>query len=231
MGITKNVKIKYDYRDFNPEILDKQNIDRLALDQVPENSKVLDIGCATGFMGKYLIQHKGCKVYGVEIRLNESIVAKNNLNRVAVIDIEEKTAVKEILAMTNNIKFDAILATSIIEHLKDTDQFLKLCSQLLKPNGILIVSTPNIAHWSMRLSLLIGNFDYSEYGILDNTHLHFFTIKSFRKLFQKNGYIIKDLLIDPVGGGYPSISRFFSKFFPEIFAYQMLIVAKIAITR
>lgn len=217
--------MKYNFPSFDPAALDPQNIDRLAVTQVPNNSTVLDIGCATGFMGEYLIKEKGCKVIGIDLRKEELKKAEKKLTGVLLADIEESKSVKKILALNQNKKISIILATSTIEHLKDPANFLQICKKLLTPGGKLIVSTPNIAHWSTRISLLQGNFDYTEYGILDNTHLHFFTLFTFCKLFTGNGYEVQKLLIDPVGGGYPRISRLLAKFFPNLFAYQILVVA------
>lgn len=220
------MKIKYDYKEFNPRNLDPENIDRLAVEKVPNNTRVLDVGCATGFMGDYLIKEKKCYVYGFEKSKSEAEVAKNKLTQIMLGDIEEEASAEKILNSVQSKKFDVILATSVIEHLKDASLFLRNCKKLLKPKGIIIASTPNIAHWTMRKSLLGGNFDYTEYGTLDNTHLHLFTIKTFRQLFEENKYTVKELLIDSVGGGYPKISRLLAKLFPAIFAYQILIVAQ-----
>ncbi len=96
----------------------------------------------------------------------------------------------------------------------------------MKKDGFLIISTSNVAHWSIRLSLLMGKFDYREYGILDNTHLRFFTTETFKKLVADCGYKIEYFSIDPVGGGLPRISKVLSKLWPNLFAYQMLIKAK-----
>lgn len=215
----------YDFPDFNPEKLHPLNIDRLAVGKIPSGSLVLDIGCATGFMGKYLIENKSCKVYGVEVDKVQAEIAEKNLSGVLTGSVEETESIKKINKMTKNKKFDVILATSLIEHLTDPDQFLKVMRNLLKPQGIIIISTPNIAHFSTRTSLLRGKFDYTEYGILDRTHLHFYTINTFKKIFKENGYRILEFLIDPVGGGYPKISKILSKFSQGLFAYQMLIVA------
>lgn len=220
------MKVKYDFKNFMPENLEPENIDRLAVEKVPDNATVLDVGCATGFMGKYLIREKKCRVYGIEKNIDEAKVAEKRLTGVILADIEQEGVENDILKLVKNKKFDVILATSIVEHLRDSSIFLNNCKKLLKPNGIIIASTPNIAHWSIRMSLLKGNFDYKEYGILDNTHLHFFTIKTFRQLFEKNKYVIRELLIDSVGGGYPRISRLLAKWFPAIFAYQILIIAQ-----
>jgi O-antigen biosynthesis protein len=220
------LKIKYNYKKFTPKNLDRENIDRLAVEKIPDSSKVLDVGCATGAIGEYLIKEKKCLVYGVEMRADEANIAKKVLTDVVIIDIEQSSSVEEILDMVKGEKFDVILATSVIEHLKDQTAFLKKCKKLLKQKGMIVASTPNIAHWTTRLSLLKGNFDYTEYGILDNTHLHFFTIKTFRQLFEDNSFTVKSLLIDSVGGGYPRISRILAKLFPGMFAYQILVIAQ-----
>lgn len=218
--------IKYDFLRFNPELLEKENIDRLAVEQVSSKSFVLDIGCATGFIGEYLRKKKECEVFGIDIRKEEIQVAKKRLQKAIVIDIEKKDSVKKILKETRNKKFDVILATSVIEHLKEYNNALSHMKFLLKPGGIIVASTPNIAHWSMRLELLKGKFNYSEYGILDNTHLHFFTVQTFKEYFEKNGLKVGKIFYDTVGGGFPRISRFLGKFLPNLFAYQILIVAR-----
>ena len=218
--------VKYKWERFDPEKLSPHNIDRQALDYVPYKSVVLDVGCATGFMGAYLKQKKQCQVYGVEFRPEEIHIAQNKLDGVIKGDIVDSKIIKSILHKTKYKKFDVILATSVIEHVTDTSQALKNMLKILKPNGLLIMSTPNIAHWSIRWNLLLGKFEYIDYGILDNTHLHFFTTDSFRKLLLAEGLKIDQFLIDAEGGGYPRISLVLARIWPKVFAYQMLIVAK-----
>lgn len=213
-------------RIFNPEKLSKYNIDLLAINRVPVNSLVLELGCSTGFMGEYLVKNKKCKVFGIEKNKIEAEIAKKKLNGVLVSDIEEKGIFFETIKLTKGEKFDVILATSVLEHLKNPDLVLKNLKKILTKDGIIIISTPNIAHWKMRLSLLKGEFEYSDYGVLDNTHLRFFTIKSLKKILERNDFLIKEQIIDPEGGGFPRISIFLSYFFPNLFAYQILIVVK-----
>ena len=208
---------------FNPGKLHRLNIDRLTISLIPEGSKVLEIGCATGFMGEYLIKEKRCEVYGVEMGGDEAREARKKLTDVIIGDIENKETIKKIKTLG---KFDVILASALIEHLKDPWRALTSWKTFLKKNGLLIISTSNIAHWSVRQQILKGNFNYQEYGILDNTHLRFFTTKSFRKLVNDCGYRLEYFGIDPVGGGYPKLSFLGSKLFPNIFAYQMVIKAR-----
>lgn len=212
---------KYKYFRFNPKDLHSKNINRLAIDAVKVNSLVLDIGCASGSIGEYLIEKKKCFVIGIDNRKSEVNIAKKRLNEVIFGDLNKNETFQKI-----NHKFDVVLATSVVEHLIDPQNTLKRVRNLLKPNGKLIVSTPNIVHWSMRKKIIKGNFDYEEYGILDNTHLHFYTIKTFKALVQESGYKINNVKCDTEGGGFPKLSIFLGKFFPEIFAYQILIEAE-----
>lgn len=207
---------------FNPARLDPLNIDRQSADLVPKRAKVLEIGCATGFIGEFLIKKKNCYVVGVELGKDEAKEARKRLSKVIEGDIEDP----KVLRLIDNNGFDIVFASAIIEHLKDPWNALRNWNKFLKREGFLIITTSNIAHWSVRLKLLKGGFDYQEYGILDNTHLRFFTTKTFRKLAKDCGYKIEHSSIDPVGGGVPRISKILSRFWPNLFAYQMLIKAK-----
>ncbi|NCN03575.1 MAG: class I SAM-dependent methyltransferase [Candidatus Pacebacteria bacterium] len=216
--------IKYQNPNFNPNLLSKHNIDRMAIEEIANNSFVLDVGCATGFMGNYLKAEKNCVVAGLDLREAELKIAKGKLDYTFNANIEEEKTVKFILNKTKK-KFDVILSTSLIEHTAQPDLVIKNMKKLLKPKGKIIMSTPNIAHWTIRLALLKGNFDYTDYGIMDETHLHFFTPKTFRELFLKNNLSIIKQKIDAEGGGFPRLSLALAPFFPNIFAYQILIVA------
>lgn len=205
---------------FNADELHPLNIDRQSVDLIPKGSFVLEVGCATGFMGEYLKKRKRCKVVGVEIGKDEAKKASNVLDRVILGDIEDEKTLEKI-----NNKFDIVLASAVIEHLKDPEKSLKAWKKLLRKNGFLVITTSNISHWSARFQFLFGKFEYQEYGILDNTHLRFYNTKTFKDLLIKSGYIVAHFSIDSVGGGYPRISTMLSKFFPNLFAYQMVIKA------
>src|SRR3989344_8437641 len=213
--------IKYGHNKiFNPEKLDTHNIDRQSVDQVPYGANVLEIGCATGFVGHYLIRKKGCEVTGVELGYEEAVEAKKVLTKVIVGNIEHTKTQKLITK-----KYNVIYASALVEHLKDPWSALKTWKKFLKNDGLLIVTTSNVLHWSQRIKFLSGKFEYEKYGIMDNTHLRFFTTKTFPKLITDCGYKINKFTIDPVSGGYPKVSLLLSLFFPNLFAYQMLIVA------
>lgn len=211
-------------RSFNPEKLHPLSIDRQSVSFVPDGSLVLEIGCATGFMGAYLRKEKKCFVVGVEERKEEVREAKKQLQKIIRGNIEEEKTIQQVRELG---KFQVILASAVVEHLQDPMRALRRWKTFLRKDGTLIVTTSNIAHWTMRMKILLGKFDYEEYGILDSTHLRFFTPKTFAELVESAGFSITHYSIDPVGGGYPKASYLLSKLFPNVFAYQMLIVAKL----
>lgn len=208
---------------FNPGLLDSLSIDRQSVSLVPNNSRILEIGCATGFIGEYLIKKKGCCVVGVEERREEANIARKRLQKVIEGNIDDGKITHRVKALG---KFDIIFASAVIEHLKDPWKALKKWKNFLKNDGFLIITTSNIVHWSTRLHTLLGKFNYQEYGILDNTHIRFFTIETFKRLVEDCGYKIEYFSIDPVGGGLPRVSKILSRLWPNLFAYQMLIKAK-----
>lgn len=210
---------------FDLNKLDLLNIDSQSVGLIPSGVKVLEIGCATGFVGEYLIREKKCNVVGVELGKDEAVAARKKINMVIEGDIEDEKTLGKISGT-----FDIIYASALIEHLKNPWEALQKWKKYLKKNGSLIITTSNIAHWSIRLQLLKGKFEYQQYGILDNTHLRFFTTETFQKLVVDCGYTIENFSTDPVGGGYPKVSKILSNFFPNLFAYQMLIKAKLRYT-
>ena len=207
-------KTKYDYiGKFNPSKLKADNIDRLSTSFVPKKSKILELGCATGFMSQYFKQKLNCEVIGVDIDHN----AKPQI----VGDLDKKLTWQKIKAKQ---PYDIVFASAIIEHLKDPQTTLQLIKQVLKPKGILIITTSNIAHWRMRWHLLTGNWHYQEYGILDKTHLKFFNYFTFQDLITKAGFKIKTIKIDPAGG--IKYFNWIAKYFPNFYAYQIVIKAE-----
>lgn len=206
-------KVKYDYvGKFDPFKLEPTNIDRLSTALVPEKSHVLELGCATGFMSQYFKDKLHCQVVGVDINpaVKPTIIG----------DLEDKQTQTQI---KHSGPYDVVFASAIIEHLKEPEALLQLIKSVLKVNGILIITTPNVAHWRQRLNLLLGRFDYQDYGLLDRTHLRFFTYFTFQKLIQSAGFKIIAVKIDPAGG-FKYFNWLF-KFFPNFYAHQICLKA------
>jgi 2-polyprenyl-3-methyl-5-hydroxy-6-metoxy-1,4-benzoquinol methylase len=152
---------------------------------VGTNQTVLDLGCGEGGVAAEL-KSNGNRVTGVDL-LPE---AKNGdaLEQYFRADLDEGIA--PVISALQGKRFDRVLLLDILEHLHRPERILEQCHQLLDPDGQVIISVPNIAHASVRLMLLFGKFNYTQRGILDRTHVRFFTRKTARTIVEENGYQI-----------------------------------------
>lgn len=159
-----------------------------AYDYIPPDSIVLDVGCSAGYFGKSLIQDKNAIVDGVEVDFEDAKIAEKLLNSVYSFDIEKELHPDKLI----DKKYDIIFFGDVLEHLRNPGSVLQRFSKLLKNSGRIIISVPNIAHVSIRLELLSGSFEYEKLGILDETHLKYFTFTSFSRLLKETGFKIID---------------------------------------
>jgi SAM-dependent methyltransferase len=136
--------------------------------------RVLDVGCAAGRLGQKLReQNKVAELIGVEVFEAPAAEAAGCYDRVYVDDIET-------LELPYEEYFDYVICGDILEHLHDPWTTLEKLHRLLKPGGVIIASIPNIRYWRiLRDLVLFGKWEYGDAGILDNTHLRFFTSSSF----------------------------------------------------
>jgi methionine biosynthesis protein MetW len=185
--------IKYHQDRIDFETLHENNIDRIQLAMVPAKSHVLEIGCATGYMSEYLAHDKQCRILGVEPVEAQAELARQRGLEVITGLIDSPATFDLLLAHTlEHGPFDAIFMSQVIEHIADPTATLRVLKGLLGPDGFLIISTCSIVHWKCRLQILLGRWEYEDYGIFDRTHLRFFTIKSFRQLLEESGYSVVD---------------------------------------
>ncbi|MBU1500356.1 class I SAM-dependent methyltransferase [Patescibacteria group bacterium] len=196
------------------------------------NKKILDVGCCEGALGKYLKQHKQAAVFGIDISNQAIKQAQKNLDQAFTLNIE-----------TDNLpfpqkSFDVIICADILEHLFNPLAVLKKLKSFLKNKGIFILSIPNIANIKIRSNLLLGRFDYQKDGIMDESHLRFFTCKTSQKLVADAG--LKILALDYS----PGFAFFFlkgrvlkikilknllhrlTKLSPSLFCRQFIIIAQ-----
>src|SRR5581483_8903571 len=166
-----------------------------------EKLTVLDVACSKGFIGEYLKKSR-FSFYGLEFNGEDARIAKKHYEKVVIIDLDNQ---KVDLPRK---KFDVIIFADIIEHLKRSQLILSDFSPFLKDDGVIIVSTSNIANLYIRLQLLLGKFDYQERGILDNTHVRLFTLKTFRQLVIQSGYKIEKEDFTPIP--LPLVNKNFS---------------------
>ena len=155
---------------------------------VGTNKKVLELGCSTGFMSRVL-RERGCHVVAVEEDAAAAERARPSCARVIVGDVERLDLGRAL----GKARFDVIVAADVLEHLKDPLRLLRGLKRFLADDGWVVASLPNVAHGSVRLALLGGEFRYNPTGLLDRTHLRFFTRDSLQKLFDDAGFLIGHL--------------------------------------
>jgi 2-polyprenyl-3-methyl-5-hydroxy-6-metoxy-1,4-benzoquinol methylase len=196
---------------------------------VGENKRVLDIGCSEGYISERLKQNN-CTVVGVEVNPLAGEKAKKHCEDIIIGNIEN---IYEIDYPEGY--FDVLLMGDVLEHLVDPKSVLFRSKSWLKDNGRIICSIPNVAHISNRMGLLLGKWEYGDTGILDNTHLRFFTRRSARNMIIEAGYRIKSETYSPWFWipyfNLPSTERganaenLITRIFPTLFACQFIIEA------
>jgi O-antigen biosynthesis protein len=159
----------------------------------PSTRRILDVGCAAGAMGIGLKKKLGAEVWAIEINPEAAKQAENCLDRVILSKAQDA-----VPHLPDNF-FDTIIFADVLEHLEDPEAMLAVVKEKLSWGGEIIASVPNIRHWSILKDLLEGRWDYVEAGILDTTHLRFFTRKSLLELFQKAGYSVIELRFTTLG--------------------------------
>ncbi len=169
--------------------LDDNSSLKKMLSLIGKNKRVIDFGCATGYFAR-LLTNRGCEVIGVEVNSKAAKVADNYCDEVIVADLDFVSLNDIFSKKISKEKFDIAIFGDILEHLRNPWKILEETRNILKPQGYVIASIPNIAHGAIRLALLQGNFEYKPLGILDNTHLRFFTRKTVEDLFEDSGYLI-----------------------------------------
>ena len=181
------------------------------IDYAGANKKVLDVGCNKGYLcGEF--KKNGCFTVGIEADPECCKIATQFCDQVIMADVENL----EELAYPESY-FDVMVFADILEHLKNPEKILLRLKKYLHPDGLVIASFPNVARLDIRLNLLFGKFEYAQTGIMDKTHLRFFTVSTAKKLFLESGYKVRD--VDYTG----SLVRF--KILPACFAFQIIVLA------
>lgn len=172
---------KYYDSSFHVSISDKNESHAIIASNIKPNSIVLDVGCSQGLIGEVLFKELNCKVYGIELDEEAAKIAEktNCYQKIYKFDITNNNSKEYNDFFNEQLDFDYIIFSDVLEHLVYPDNILYNFGNLLKNNGNVMISLPNIAHYDVIDGLLNEKFNYSEMGILDNTHLRFFTKYSF----------------------------------------------------
>lgn len=186
------------------------------LDWMKPDATVLEVGCATGFMTRVMTEEMGLKVTAIEIDPAQAEKARPFAQAMIVGDITAPGTWEQIQG-----RFDCVIFADVLEHLADPWAVLRRTKEVLEPGGNVFASIPNVAYYEIRRDLLRGRFEYARFGILDDTHLRFFTAKTARELFVNSGYDVEGFL--PVF--WSNKDSALGKVFPNVFARQFAIKA------
>lgn len=159
-------------------------------------SVVLDLGAATGALGRTLREDKRCTVDGVEIDEEAAAAARPWYRKMVSIDLEQELLARHF----QTGQYDAIVCADVLEHLREPGKVLDQLAPLLAPEGRLLLSIPNIGYAGVIAGLMLGDFTYRPTGLLDDTHLRFFTRTSLLQLLQEHGFgaqAINAVMLDP----------------------------------
>lgn len=197
-------------------------------------SRVLDLGCSQGLLARPL-REKQVRVTGVDAGPPEGVAAE--LHAYHQRDLEQP------LELPGGRAFDYVVVADVIEHLRNRQQLLRGARRHLEEDGRLIVSTPNVALWFYRLSLLVGRFEYGPRGILDRTHVHLYTRATIRREVERAGFHVVreratalpfELIFESTGRSrvLRAIERAYwglARLWPALFAYQIVLEAEVTL--
>lgn len=170
------------------------------IELVGRSKKVLELGCSTGYLTKEF-RKNGCQIDVVEKDRDDILQAKKFARICLQGDLDNENLLDKL-----SDQYEVVVASEILEHLKDPLKVLKKVKRNLKKRGRLIISMPNIATWSIRRDLFFkGKFEYQESGILDSTHLRFYTYQTVQDLVAQAGF--SKFRIIPTEIDYPFRAR------------------------
>jgi 2-polyprenyl-3-methyl-5-hydroxy-6-metoxy-1,4-benzoquinol methylase len=197
---------------------------RIFVDEARKYRTILECGCSSGFISTLISGDGGPQVVVLEIDEEDAEQAR-------AVCAEVLTYVLNEAGWTTQVKrsFDLITFGDVLEHLVDPVATLREVKRLLNPGGRILVSLPNVAHWSIRVKLLFGKFEYKTTGLMDYTHLRFFSAVTGRQMIENSGYRI--IFFHPVIGGrftsrFRSAWQALTNLFPNLFAFQILLLAE-----
>jgi glycosyltransferase involved in cell wall biosynthesis len=213
-----------------PSKLDFDSTHTRALELVEPGSRVLDLGSGAGAVGAALIEHKKCAVVGIDVTRGAMTG-----NYEAFIEADLNNGIPRL----GDAPFDYILGLDVIEHLNNPEQFLDELHEATAdwPDSKIILTTGNVGFIVMRLSLLMGRFEYGRRGILDITHTRLFTFATLQRAMRSAGLVVEHT--EGVGPPLPfvfgssglgrvlmAISRTLVRLRPRLFGFQCLVIAR-----
>lgn len=191
-------------------------------DFVPRSARrLLDVGCARGGFGAALEAERDVEVWGVEPDERAAAVASSQITRVVVGSFPE--------ALDTGVTFDCITFNDVLEHVMDPRDMLYAARPLLADGGLILASIPNIRHASVLADLVLrGRWDYTDDGLLDRTHVRFFTKVTMRELFESAGLeVVQQSAVNLTAmSGAANLLRLIGRRREEFLAEQYIVVGR-----
>ena len=202
---------------------------------IAPGARVLDLGCGSGAIGRYLAQRDGAGttvIDGLTISADEARLASPHYRRVEVADLDN-ARLSDLFPAQG---YDAIVCADVLEHIRQSPRVLAECRQLLAPEGRLLLSIPNAGYAGLVAELMAGEFRYRQEGLLDETHVRFFTRRTLMRFLREHGWV--DVQADVITRQLPD-SEFNVAFdalppavarhllaLPDALTYQFIVVAR-----
>lgn len=191
---------------------------------VRRGGRIFEGGCSSGYFARLLVED-GYVVDGAELDPDAAAEAKEVCERVVVGDLAELDV--DQLAP----RYDGLVFGDTLEHLADPPALLRRLRPLLADDGALCVSIPNVANWAIRLALLFGRFRYTDRGILDRTHLRFYTLRTAVEMLEQGGFRVEQVegSVPVPGVTWEPLCRLAHRvgnLRPSLFAYTFVIIAR-----
>jgi SAM-dependent methyltransferase len=187
----------------------------------PGPNRILDLGCGSGNVGKRLKeQGKAGELIGVELFEDAAAEAARSYNKVFTGDIET-------LELPYEKYFDYVICGDILEHLKDPYSVVRRIGGWLKDDGRFICSVPNVRHWPVAANLIFrGAWEYRDAGVMDRTHLRFFTRRSCFDMLHQGGFEVEKWRLLISGRKYQLLNRLTLNLFYELLGSQVVTLAR-----
>lgn len=194
---------------------------RYLVDAIRPTSEVLELGPASGYMTA-LLAERGCVVDAIELNAGDAKRAARFCRTMVVGSVEDEEAFRQLPGC-----YDVVVMADVLEHLRRPEWTLARVRRLLKADGRVLVSLPNIAYWSVRLQLLRGRFDYTDTGLLDRSHLRFYTRATAIKLCESAGFIIDRFVVPlPERPGVGRLKEWIKRAWPTLLSANFIFILK-----
>lgn len=190
------------------------------------NQTILDIGCGNGILGEAVKRRLQCRFYGVDISAEAVSLASKVLDGAWQVNLEDDLSAWTAAVKENH--YDTIIISEVLEHLFEPEKLLLKLKELPREGKAIVITAPNVLFWKNRLKIFTGHFEYTQIGLMDREHIHFFSWQSFKEMFSEQGFEILE-----INNFIPTrVAKFLGlgKIWPGLFSFQFIVKAALVKT-